>query len=329
LRDWRRVGFWSGLLLSSVAIWWLARTQDWSAAVDAASRADWRWLILAGGLLAADWMSRGLRWRTLFPAAMAPRFWSALAATMAGYLFNNILPARAGDVLRAHLLGRREALARSRVFGTIVVERATDLVVLLALLSFAVLTREVPAWAAYAARFLAALSIAVVLALAFLVLFGRRLVEQANTRLTFLPQRIRERLQVSGTAFVEGLAGIRRFGQLCAFIGLTAAIWSLEVGVAQVFSHSLGMPLSAADALFVLLLIALGTMVPAAPGYIGTFEFFGLAALSLVGVRGSAAVAFVVLLHLTIFIGSSIAGAICLAATGWPSRTALAGKESA
>ena len=86
---------------------------------------------------------RAWRWRYLLlpPADLPPRrLWNPM---MAGFALNGLLPARLGEFARAYVLGRKENLPFSRIFGTIVVERIFDTLVLLALLAYVFSTLQI------------------------------------------------------------------------------------------------------------------------------------------------------------------------------------------
>lgn len=314
----RRATAWAGLLVSALAVIWLVRTYDWRGSIDAFRNAHWAWLALAPALLFPNFALRAARWRTLFPPGMTPRLTSAFSAMMAGYLFNTLLPARAGELVRAHMLGRREQLPRSTALGTVVVERTLDLLVLLALLAFVLLSQSLPGWASYAGKVVALLALVALVVVLALGLVGERIIDVILLRLAFFPARLVQRLGVSGKAFVAGVSAVLRASHLLSFLALTAVIWTLELLLVCVLAIAFGIDLGAVDLLFVMLAIALGTMVPASPGYVGTFEFFGVSALALLGIEGSAALGFVVTLHAVLLLGASLVGAAAVAVHGWP-----------
>jgi uncharacterized protein (TIRG00374 family) len=313
-----RVSAWFGLAVSAGAIAWLVRSYDWAGLVEAFRAADWRWLLAAPLLLVPNWLLRAARWRGLFPAEFKPRLSSAFIATMTGYLFNNLLPARAGELMRVHWIGRRDRLPRSTALGTVVVERTLDLLVLLALLALVLFSHPLPSWATHAGKVVALAAAAGLAVLVLLGLAGERMVGLTLPWLGFLPAALVRRLDVSGRAFLGGVSPILRAASLLGFAGLTAMIWLLELAMVQLLAYSFALPLTPGGTLFVMLAMALGTMVPASPGYIGTFEFFGLSALALLGISGSAALGFVVALHAVLLLGTSAAGAACTAYYGWP-----------
>jgi uncharacterized membrane protein YbhN (UPF0104 family) len=112
------------------------------------------------------------------------------------------------------------------------------------------------------------------------------------------------------------------------FVGASTVIWALELAVMYAVARAFSINAGPADLLFVMLMILFGTMVPSSPGYIGTFEFFGLNALAALGISGGSALGFVVALHATLLLGSTLLGVACLAWQGWPRLVVAAQPES-
>ena len=72
--------------------------------------------------------ARGARWQALLAPIAAVPYRRVLGYTYIGYLANNILPARLGELVRSHALGEGEGISRTTVLGTVVVERIVDTV---------------------------------------------------------------------------------------------------------------------------------------------------------------------------------------------------------
>lgn len=316
-KNWRSAGTWFGFVVSIAAVIWLLIRYDWSGVDDSLRVADWMRLVPVMPVMLAIFALRAWRWQALFADSIRPSFSGSFLALMAGYLFNNILPARAGELVRVHVIGRREQLPRSAALGTVVVERTLELLVLLVLLSFVLISQPLPDWAAHAGKVVAGLVCSAFGILVSVGLLGNKLVEKTIPRLIFLPEAIANRLVVSSQAFVGGVSAVLQAPHIAKFIFLTSIIWVLEIAVVWFVSSAFNLPLNSLNILFVMLSIALGTMVPASPGYLGTFEVFGLSALALVGVSGSSAQGFVLVLHATLLLGSSLVGAVCLGLMGW------------
>jgi uncharacterized membrane protein YbhN (UPF0104 family) len=128
-----------------------------------------------------------------------------------------------------------------------------------------------------------------------------------------LPARLRTRADGIAMSGLDGIAGVFRPRRAFGFLMLTVVIWAIEVLIVFITARAVGLDLALGNALFVLLAIAVGTMVPSSPGFVGTYEFFGVAALGLIGITGSAALACILLQHLVTLVGSSLIGLICLA----------------
>lgn len=315
---WKRFGSWAGLFISAVAVLWLVVRYDWGSVDDSLKSARWVYFSPIPFVMAAIFGMRALRWQALFQDEHRPRFSGAFLSLAVGYLFNNLLPARAGELVRIHVIGRRERLPRSTALGTVVVERTLDLLVLLALLAFVLLAQPLPDWAFHAGRVVALLALGALVVFLFLGWQGERVVGLFVSRLTFLPQFILHRLEISGRAFVRSIAEVLQVSHFIRFSVFSCLIWVLELSVLWFIALAFSLPLGPVNLLFVMLVIALGTMVPASPGYVGTFEIFGLNALSMIGISGGGALGFVVTLHVTLLLGSSLIGAVSLGIMGWP-----------
>ena len=91
------------------------------------------------GLQALAWWLRTVRWRFLLSPFQPIPTTRLFSIVMTGAMINNLVPGRAGEFWRAHTVGRREGLSRATTFGTIVVERVIDGVVLVVLAAVMVL----------------------------------------------------------------------------------------------------------------------------------------------------------------------------------------------
>lgn len=248
----------------------------------------------------------------LFAVSPMPRLKELFGALMVGYLANNILPARAGDLVRAYSLGQRENIAKSTVLATVVVERVFDLVISLVLLGFALLFFPLPDWSHNIGIVLALISLTAIGFLVALNLAGTRLVQFIVRLLRFLPESILKRIEGIAEGFIRGVAPLSDAPRVLRFLALSSLIWFFEVGITYLMAQAFDLPIGLAESLFVLLIIAIGMAIPSAPGFIGTYEFFGISALSLLGIAGGNALGFILLLHAVSFLGTSIIGASCL-----------------
>lgn len=302
-----------GLVVSTAALAWLGYRYDLRAVGAAFQQANAQWLAASVLCLGLSFVLRALRWRMLFADPPRPSPRNAFAAMMTGYLFNNVLPARAGELVRVYLLARAEAFAKSRVLGTVVLEKALELTIFAVLALVTVAIRPVPDWLRNGAITLLAAGIGAGMTMILApraVALGTKLLRPVLDR---VPARLASAAVRTLGAFSEGLRGLRHLGALAGILGLTALIWASEVGMLALVAAAFSIQLSAQDSLFVLIVIAAGTLIPAAPGFIGTFEMFGVLAFDFLGQPQETALACVVALHAIQITGSCLLGGLSIA----------------
>src|SRR5688572_33183623 len=127
-----------GVAISGIAIWILARSVDVPRTVDVLRTANPAWILLMVGTVFLDVAARGGRWHALLLPIKRLPYRRVLGYTYLGYLANNVLPARLGELVRAHALGEGEGVSRTMVLGTVVVERIVDTVIVVAMAGLAV-----------------------------------------------------------------------------------------------------------------------------------------------------------------------------------------------
>ncbi len=310
----KSVRFVFGLGISGLALFWLLSQFDLLAVARSIALLNPLYLFPVSCLILLSFAIRAQRWRLLVEHQPPIRFSSSFSALMLGYLWNNLLPARAGDVVRIFELGRTERISRTKILATLVTERVFDLAATLALAAMVLMSYPaLPDWLSKSGILVVLLAGAAIAVLLVAHFTGRRWIGPAVAFCAHrLPEAIGQKVtQMVGSA-LEGIAGIFRMWRAVYFILLTLLIWFVEVGIVFLIAHSIGVPLAPGNALFVLLFIAIGSMVPSSPGFVGTFEFFGTTGLALIGIKGPTALAFIVLLHIVLLLGSTLIGIVCL-----------------
>jgi hypothetical protein len=314
---WRaHVGRWLGILISLALLAWILHTFDMAEVGRALLAANYLYLLPLIALVVVNFALRALRWGTLFRDTSTPRWTDLFVAMMIGYLGNNILPARAGELVRAYVLGKRSGSSKSKALATVMVERVVDLLVVLFLFPVLLFFYPVTGWLVRAGMVVGAIGLAATAFLASLMIWGPHLLTWTLRRLAFLPHGILTRMEAVGNGFVAGVRGFRKPRQAFSFLSYTAVIWSMEAISVWIIAQAFSLPLSIGGSLFIILVIGIGMIIPSSPGYVGTYEFFALNALTVFSISGSNALGFTVIMHVVSFAGSSILGAICLALSG-------------
>lgn len=246
-------------------------------------------------LTAFSYVLRSMRWRLLFPRS-APSLKLTYKALVFGFFMNNVLPARAGELVRAHVGARLSGESRSSVLATILAERILDGLALSLLLSFASITIHGARYTLelqYVGYGFFALAIFVVLSLS-----QRGLVESV---FTLLEEKFTARgiyLFVSkGRHFIDGLGPLFCSRRLPLIIMWTSVIWMLELFVFWSVSDAFGIHISAPQAVLFLVSSNFASLIPSAPGGIGIIEAVASAVLVSLGFERETAIAMALTQH--------------------------------
>lgn len=316
--------FWLGALISIVFIWLALRGLRLEEFWDSVKQANYIWLVPGIGVYFVGVWVRAWRWHYLLGPIKKIPTQTMFPITTIGYMGNNIYPARAGEVLRAVLLKRKEGVSVSASLATIIVERIFDGVVMLAFVflnlpELARLTsasgfvgniQGVALWGT--AAFLGALSMFLLAAM----------FPQRTTKIGFwfifrlVPKRLHERILGLMSKFLDGLASLRSpFNVLMVFF-TSVLIWLLETGKYWFVMHAFDFNVSFFALMLMNGIVNLATTIPSAPGYIGTFDAPGIAVLTAYGVEHSVAAGYTLVLHVALWLPITLLGAYFLAREG-------------
>jgi uncharacterized membrane protein YbhN (UPF0104 family) len=239
----------------------------------------------------------------------------AIAYVNIGYLANDLLPLRAGEAIRAVLLGRKRRLSVSAVAATIVLERFLDVLVLVLLTLLLMLAMPIPPRvrrAALVAGGVAALGVAGLWWAA-----GGHWPGWVASRLDGrLPDRLLKAIHQIGESFAAGLSAIRSWRQI-AVAGLYSAVaWGAVCTSACLMMVASGLQLPWYAALMVVVVVNFGAAIPSSPGFIGVVHFLVTVALSPWAVGRESALAFAIVYHAVPFLMTVGLGAISMSWQG-------------
>ncbi len=299
------------LVLTGVLLVLALRSVDWKQTLAVLLEGRLDLLLVACLILNGSYLARGLRWRVLLSATQKIAPLTVYEATMVGYLGNDFLPARAGELMRTVLLGRRTGLSQSFILGTIVTERVTDTLAVLVLGSVAilflpVLSQMMPAELSNAIRVTGLVAIPVVLAL-LLTGQAQSLFQRVLPRLP-LSEGLTLRLVGALENFGRGLQSFRHPGRALNLTALTLAIWLLDASAAVVVAQSLSLSVTLMEALFFMTALALTSALPSTPGYLGIYQFVAVNLLPLFGISPSHALAYLIAFQASAYVVVTIWG---------------------
>jgi hypothetical protein len=299
-----------GIAISVVALWILVQSVDIPAALQVLGAASPAWIAVMLVTTTVDIGARGARWRTLLAPIAPLRYRRVLGYTYIGYLANNVLPARLGELYRSHALGEGEGVSRTTVLGTVVVERVVDTVMVVAIAALAVLVLSVRG----------VMSSAVLLGLAFVSLavialglgIAAHRLPGADRVAAIIARR--PRLLELARRLRDGLAVAGRPRTLAAAILFSAIAWAASTGTFLAAGQAVGVELSLGQAALLCSGVALVSIVPSGPGYVGTFELTVVAIADGFGIPRDSAFALGLLVHVMILGTTTIGGVAAMIA---------------
>jgi uncharacterized protein (TIRG00374 family) len=248
---------------------------------------------------------RGRRWWYLFPPGSNPP--GLTPAMMIGYMVNNVVPARAGEVARVYVVARRWSAADANAarlhpfwttLATLVVERVLDGLAVVLILAVLVLVIPVPRIIAVGAMAILAIDLAGIGVLIALVVTPAPC-ERLIARLARRWPRLQRWALTTLETFVRGLDGIRAPSHAFPLIVWTIAVWLAPAFAAWTVLMALDLRLPFAAVWAVLAFVGLGVSLPSTPGYVGTFHGAAVLALGLFGVSRSTGFGYALLYHAT------------------------------
>lgn len=267
------------------------RKVDFSEVVRVLGTVQFGWLSVATLIYLSTFLVRALRWRQILRDQRVLSFRQVIVPVLVGYMANNVLPARTGEIYRAHFLGRRARMSRSGVVGSIVVERTFDGLMLVGLtLLLLVLFPDT--------HFLdsaALISGLIFLALAAGILFYGFAVDKTHRMigkvLGILPRKVEAFFSGKVNSFLQGIRGVSTVRGGLEAVAYTVLIWALEISAVSLAVISFGVALPLSGYLLVYALVALGSTLPSGPAYVGPYQYAFVLALGFFAISRETALA--------------------------------------
>jgi uncharacterized protein (TIRG00374 family) len=283
------------VLLAAFFLYLALRGLNWTAFLASLRLANYGYVAFLAVWSSASYFLRAMRWRVLLNSQKYIPPLNVFWANMAGYLGNNVLPARAGEFVRAAYVSQKENIPIAFVFATGLAERLADLAALVILGAASIFfTEAVPGYMQGALRnfaFVAILGIAFIFSLPLL----QSPVNKILGALPFLSQPLKSKLRELANHFVEGIKVIARIERWLPFALFTALIWLMDgVGV-TVLALALHEKLTLAQAFLFIAALGLSSAVPSTPGFVGVYQFVAVTVLVPFGIVRESALALILI----------------------------------
>lgn len=276
------------LVISGLSLWFAARRIDLAAIAADMGTIQWFWVgpALICSLVALT--LRGYRWHRVLIREKKFSFSNTFWANGIGYLGNNVLPARAGELMRSVVLALSADIRKSLVLATALTERMLDAGILLAL-AFVMLqfTQALPP----SVQNLWSVMMPVVILLLGLA-FVAPLLQQFWLKLIgFLPigTGLKQKLGHFLTGLLDGIRVFYHVRLMLVFLALTFVIWFIDAAVFSALAGAFGTSLSLPQSVVFVAALGFASSIPSTPGFVGVYQAVAVLLLPVFGVSASKA----------------------------------------
>jgi len=278
VKHWGKALF--GVLVTVLALWWVLKDVAFAEVWSNIRRGDPTLLVAAVAVATFGFVLRAMRWKVLLAPVMPDTgFRARFAAASIGFMANNVLPARVGEFARAYAFSRLEPVTASAAFGTLVVERFMDGVVLLSFLVIPVLSAGFPdngalstGWGAAILKGGVVAVLVIMAALVVMAIWPKRFVRAMEWIARFLPDGVARPVIAGLEAFLDSLAILRDPKLLTLGFAWSFFFWAWHGISFWLAMLAFGIDTGFLSAIFVEAVVGFGVAIPSAPGFFGTFH---------------------------------------------------------
>jgi glycosyltransferase 2 family protein len=303
-----------GIAISAIFLYLAFRGQDFGEIGDALRQTSPWWVVPALGLYFIGVYLRAIRWRILL-RSVAPRATTAklFPIIVIGFMANNVLPLRAGEIVRSVVIGREFGVRKTSALATIAVERIFDGITMLAFLAFSMIFVSLTSELQHLAIISFIVFAGLLLGLTLIMYAGDFVTRVLQLVLGPLPDAVGARVERLVESFLGGLGVLKSRGDLVKVVATSIGAWALEASMYYLLAIGFGAQVrNVMDGAVTLLTTGvanLSTLIPGAPGYIGQFEYgVKLVLNGAFDVPESQALAYAILVHAALYFPITLVG---------------------
>lgn len=304
--------FWLGLGVSLIFLALFFYNTDFAQVGRALARASYAYLVPALAVYMVGVVFRALRWHFLLQPLKVISWQRLFPIVIIGYMVNDLLPARVGELARCYLLGEKQGLSKMAILATVGLERLFDGLALLFLALLVAFLVPLPEWLLALVWMLALLFLGSLALLLLMAFFREGSLRVIDPLLRLLPYWLRVRARELIGLFLTGLTALQSLRRLALVFATSLLAWLAESLMAYILVFSFPFRVPFAAALLGTAAANLATILPSSQGGVGPFEYFFSRTLLLFQAEQAEAMAYVLLLHAALLIPVILLGFVFL-----------------
>jgi uncharacterized protein (TIRG00374 family) len=240
---------------------------------------------------------RSYRWGVILTPMEKIDQLSLFSVSAVGFLAIASIPARIGELARPYLISKRSSIKMPSALGTILVERVLDSFTVLTIAVIVLLLADLPSWMIKSSIIFFLLALAMFCFILFLILRRDTALKLINKILSKLPGKFAHKIDELIHHFIDGFQIVTNIKLLLYLFFLSALVWLVDVLAIYMLLKAFGFTLPAIAAFVIMITLIVGIAIPTAPGYIGSWHFACVLALSFFGLAKAEALSFAVVYH--------------------------------
>jgi len=293
----KHLTLWLGLFISVLFLYLAMKNVRFAEIRKSLSQVHLPTILWAMVVFMISFSVRALRWNYILRPIKEIGVPQAFSLLSIGFMANNVLPARLGEVVRAYFLAKKTDIRKSLSLATIVLERLSDFAALLLAALIAVLFFPLPPSVRRVGLVASLFFVFFVVLLIFIHFRKDKALRCFDRFLSFLPLPTKQKMMERIHAFMEGLLILKSGKEFFWVIVLAVAVWAFWAVALHYTILAFGIQIPFSARLLLLAVINLGALIPSSPGYVGPYQYFCWVGLSIFGVDKSLAFSFSIVLH--------------------------------
>lgn len=287
-----------GGVISLLCLYFALRGANLTEVMSVISQIQFIYLLPMTAMFLFAFILRAIRWKLLLDPVKAVSVDSLFASTMIGFMANNVLPFRAGDIVRAYSISRNERISLGSSLASLIVERLYDGIVVCLFMVPVLLFVSLPAWLVNTNYFLLLVYLLLAVGAVILIWIMRKDYNWWG----------KQRWEKTLRNFTAGLEGCTNGRQIFWSSLLSLAHWLVIAFYYYFLFQAFGLPLSFMAAVAMVVIISIGITLPAAPGFVGSFQYFTVVGLSFFSISKEVALGYSLVAHAGQFIPVTLIG---------------------
>ena len=299
-----KLKFWIGIFISAFFLYFSFKNVNFRLLINTLKKANYLYLFPMVLIVYFTFVIRAVRWKILMLPIKEINIKTLFSVIMIGFMANNLLPVRAGEIIRAYVIGEKEDISKSSSFGTIVVERVFDgfaILLLFILVIFSLHHEQIQTPIGKSLKIGGLLTFILYITVLFFII-GLNRSKGSPKWLTatlkfILPKKIGEKIDDVILSFTKGLSSFKMGRGLIMIILYSIFVWLVYVFLTYLTILSFGIKLPWSAPFFVIVMVCVAITLPSSPGFIGTYHAAVTYSLLFYGVAREKALGVAIILH--------------------------------